>query len=179
MSRHDDQVREGEITLPFDPAEREDGPRCVFIGHVKSPWKTRADCPRNIAQARERMNEQGLSATLHIEEPYRPGLRTLAQYEHLIVLTWMHEAARHIIIQRPRHMPGPRGVFSLRSPARPNPVAMSTVRLLEVDEAEGLVRIDAIDCIDGTPLIDIRPWHPNIDMPPGWCEQRKPEKPPT
>ena len=171
MSSHDEQVREGEITLPFNPAEREGGPRCVFIGHVESPWKTRADCPRNIALARERMREEGRTAALRIAEPYRPGLRTLAQYEHLIVLYWMHEAARHIIIQRPRHMPGPRGVFSLRSPARPNPIAMSTVRLLDVDEKRGVLRIDAIDCLNGTPLIDIRPWHPNVDMPPGWCEK--------
>ncbi len=173
MSSRDDQVREGEITLPFDPAERTNGPRCVFIGHVDSPWKTRADCPRNITIARDRMRENDLTATLHIEEPYRPGLHTLEQYEHLIVLYWMHEAARHIIIQRPRHMPGPRGVFSLRSPARPNPIAMSTVRLLNINEAAGIVRIDAIDCLNGTPLIDIRPWHPNVDMPPGWCEERE------
>jgi tRNA-Thr(GGU) m(6)t(6)A37 methyltransferase TsaA len=173
MAGRDDQVREGEITLPFDPAEREDGPRCVFIGHVQSPWKSRAECPRNIALARARMKERGLTAALHIAEPYRPGLRELARYEHIVALYWMHEAARHIIIQRPRHMPGPRGVFSLRSPARPNPIAMSTVRVPGIDETAGIVRIDAIDCLDGTPLIDIRPWHPEIDMPEGWRPENR------
>ena len=171
MTSMQEQVRAGETTLDFDPAERADGPRCVFIGHVESPWKTREDCPRNISRARERMQAEGLSAALHIDEPYRPGLCALSNHEHIIVLTWMHEAARHIIVQRPCHAPGPRGVFSLRSPARPNPIAMSTVRLLEVDEARGIVRIDAIDCIDGTPLIDLRPWHAGVDMPPDWCEQ--------
>ena len=164
----DEQVREGEVTLPFDPGAETDGPRCVFIGHVQSPWRSRAECPRNIAQARERMQQAGLRAALHIRESYRPGLRELAHYRHVIVLYWMHEAARHIIVQRPRHMPGARGVFSLRSPARPNPIALSTVRVLDLDEEAGVIGIDAIDCIDGTPLIDVRPWNPDIDMPPGW-----------
>ena len=166
---NDDQVRAGEIVLPFDPGARNDGPRCVFIGHVRSPWNSRAECPRNISEARKRMQTQGLHAELHIDAPYRPGLAALAGHEHIIMLTWMHQAARHIIVQRPRHMPGPRGVFSLRSPARPNPIALSTVRVLALAEAAGIVRIDATDCLDGTPLIDIRPWNPDIDMPPDWC----------
>ena len=169
MAGNDEQVRPGEVTLPFDPGALAEGPRCVFIGHVRSPWKSRADCPRNIAQARERMRAQGQHAELHIDTPYRPGLAALAGHEHIIMLTWMHRAARHVIVQRPRHMPGPRGVFSLRSPARPNPIAVSTVRLLALDEAEGIARIDATDCLDGTPLIDIRPWNAAIDMPPEWC----------
>ena len=171
MAEAEDQVREGEITLPFDPGTAADGPRCVFIGHVQSPWKSREECPRNIALARERMRQAGLTAALHILEPYRPGLRALAQHRHIVVLYWMHRAARHIIVQRPRHMPGARGVFSLRSPARPNPVALSTVRVLGIDEENGAIGIDAIDCIDGTPLIDLRPWNPEIDMPPDWCRQ--------
>ena len=168
---HDDQVRDGEVVLPFDPGAQEDGPRCVFIGHVESPWKSRRECPRNVAIARARMQEMGAGAALHIDAPYRPGLEALAPYEYIVVLYWMHQAARHIIVQRPRHMPGRRGVFSLRSPVRPNPIALSTVRVLDLDEETGVIRIDAIDCMDGTPLIDIRPWNADIDMPPDWCER--------
>ena len=169
MPPHDEQVREGEITLPFDPAEAAEaasGPRLVFIGHVSSPWKTRAECPRNIEEARARMKAAGQTATLHIAEPYRPGLLALKERENIIVMYWMHEAARHIIVQRPRHMPGPRGVFSLRSPVRPNPIALSTVRLLDMDEQAGELTIDAIDCLNGTPLLDVRPWVPTADLPP-------------
>ena len=173
MSRNDDQVREGEITLPFDPAEMTDGPACVFIGQVRTPWKTRAECPRNMWEARRRMRETGQTAALHIAPPYRPGLLHVRDFSHLIVSYWMHEAARHIIVQCPRHMPGPRGVFSLRSPARPNPVAISTVKLLDVDEEAGIVRIDALDCIDGTPLFDLRPWVADIDLPEGFCQERR------
>ena len=55
------------------------------------------------------------------------------------------------------------GTFALRSPARPNPVALAVVKLLDVDQASGVVRIDAIDCVDGTPLIDLKPWFASID----------------
>ncbi len=169
MSKPDEQVREGEITLPFDPAEVADGPRLAFIGHVQTPWKTRKDCPRNLTEARQRMREHGLKAFLHIRAEYRQGLTGLEAYEHVIALYWMHRAARHIIIQRPRHQPGAFGVFALRSPVRPNNIAMSTVRILSLDQPAGIIEVDAIDCIDGTPLIDIRPWNPAIDAPEGFC----------
>jgi tRNA (Thr-GGU) A37 N-methylase len=100
----DEQVRAGEMTLPFDPAEVADGPRVIFIGHVHSPWKTRAHCPRNIIEARERMKASGTTATLRIAEPFRPGLLRLDEHSHIIVMYWMHEAARHIIVQRPRYI---------------------------------------------------------------------------
>lgn len=167
-SNNDDQVRAGEIVLPFDPGARNDGPRCVFIGHVRSPWKSREKCPRTIVQARARMQAENRHAELHLDTPYRPGLAGLAGHAHIVMLTWMHQAARHIIVQRPRHMAEARGVFSLRSPARPNPVAVATVRVLDVDMAAGVVRIDATDCVDGTPLIDIRPWYADMDVPPDW-----------
>ncbi len=169
MPSHDDQVRDGEITLPFDPGEVADGPRLAFIGHVESPWQTRRDCPRNLTEARQRMRKQGLRAFLHIREEYRQGLTGLDAYEHIIALYWMHQAARHIIIQRPRHMPGPHGVFALRSPVRPNNIAMSTVRILSLDQPSGSIEIDAIDCLNGTPLIDIRPWNRAIDAPEDIC----------
>ena len=167
---NDDQVREGEITLPFDPAETATGPRLMFIGHIESPWQTRAQCPRNITEARQRMKQEGSSAVLHIDEPFRPGLAGVEEYRHIIVLYWMHQAARHIIIQRPRHMPGAHGVFSLRSPVRPNAISLSTVKVLHVDPRAGTVRIDAIDCLNGTPLLDIRPWNPQVDLPEGYCD---------
>jgi tRNA (Thr-GGU) A37 N-methylase len=56
-------------------------------------------------------------------------------------------------------------VFALRSPVRPNPIALAVVRVLGVDQERGLVGIDAIDCLDGTPLIDIKPWLASIDGP--------------
>jgi len=164
-ARHPDE-REGEVTLPFDPARAADGPRVMFIGHVRSPWKERGDCPRNIPMARSRMAEMGVTASIEVDEAFRPGLLSLEKHAYIIVLYWMNEAARHIIIQRPRALKGLHGVFALRSPVRPNPLALATVRVLGLDAEKGIIEIDAIDCVDGTPLIDIKPWMEEIDMPP-------------
>lgn len=153
--------RPGEVRLPFYPAETAADATVVFIGKVRSPWKTRAECPRNIRQARERAEP----ATLEIEEAWRQGLRGLEEQENVIVLYWMQQSRRDLIIQQPRHRDEPVGVFALRSPARPNPIAIATVRILSMDQAAGLIKIDAIDCLDGTALLDIKPWLDTVDQP--------------
>ncbi len=170
--RHPDE-REGEVLLPFDPGEAIGGPRIMYIGRIESPWPTRKSCPRNISIARREMREAGRTAKLHIDAAFRPGLMSLGLYTHIIVMYWMHDAARHIIIQRPHSMRGPRGVFSLRSPVRPNPIALATVKVLSMDEDAGIIEIDAIDCMDGTPLVDIRPWMESIDAPEDFCKDRE------
>ncbi len=157
---NDRPPREGEIALPFDPAETADDARVIFIGRIRSPWKTRGECPRNLSIARER----GQAAVVEIDGPWRPGLAGLEQKTHIILAYWMDQAPRNLIVQAPRHGSGPRGVFALRSPARPNPVALATVRLTGLDIAAGVLNIDAIDCLDRTPLVDIKPWIGTIDQ---------------
>ncbi|MFV0333502.1 MAG: tRNA (N6-threonylcarbamoyladenosine(37)-N6)-methyltransferase TrmO [Tropicimonas sp.] len=154
------QKRDGEVALDFDPAERVEG-GVVFIGRIRSAWNERADCPRNISSARE----SGQGARIELDPAYRAGLEGLKAGRDLMVLYWMDRARRDLIVQNPRHAEGPRGVFSLRSPHRPNPVAMSAVTIREIDPAGGVIVIDAIDCLDGTPVIDIKPWLPSVDMP--------------
>lgn len=154
--------RSGEVRLPFDPTETATDAAVVFIGKIHSPWKTRADCPRNIRQARERAQP----AILEIDEAWRQGLLGFEKQEHAIVLYWMQQSRRDLIIQQPRHHDEPVGVFALRSPARPNPIAIATVRILSVNQSAGLIEIDAIDCLDGTALLDIKPWLENVDQPP-------------
>ncbi|MEO0683275.1 MAG: TrmO family methyltransferase, partial [Pseudomonadota bacterium] len=134
----------------------------VFIGRVRTPW-SRGDCPRNLRQARER----GGGATLEIDEAWRPGLSGLQEGGWIWALYWMAGARRDLIVQRPRHVQDGRGVFSLRSPARPNPVAMGAMRLLRLDAAAGRLEVDAADCFDGTPLLDVKPWLPTVDAPEG------------
>jgi tRNA-Thr(GGU) m(6)t(6)A37 methyltransferase TsaA len=155
--------REGEIALPFDPATlRADG-SVVFIGRVRSPWMTRAECPKNLRDARER---GGASATVEIDAPYRPGLAGLETASHVVLLTWLDRVQRNLIVQKPRHGLHAKGVFALRSPVRPNPIGLHIVRLLAMDPASGLLSIDAIDVLDGTPLIDVKPYFPSIDSYP-------------
>lgn len=110
-----------------------------------------------------RARDRNPAVTIEIDEAFRPGLNGLENYTHVIVAYWMHEARRDIIVQTPRHISNPRGVFALRSPVRPNPIALATVQILDFNQASGLMTIDAIDCLDGTPLLDIKPWLETID----------------
>jgi len=152
-------ARPKEIVLPVDPAQTADDARLVFIGHIETPWTTREDCPKNLRIARER----GKPAVVHVDDTWRQGLTGLEDYRHIVLLYWMHEARRDIILQQPRHSLEPSGTFALRSPVRPNPIALATVELTRLDAAEGRLEIDAIDCLNGTPLIDIKPWFASID----------------
>ncbi len=155
----DSRKRPGEIALDFDPAETAEDGSVVFIGRIESAWKTRDECPKNIARARER----GVPAMVAIDEAWRQGLTGLEAGARIVVMYWMHEAPRNLIIQAPRHRPDPVGVFALRSPARPNPIALASVTVLDIDQDAGRLTIDAIDCLDGTPVIDIKPWIASID----------------
>lgn len=161
--------REGEVALPFDPAALPADGTVVFVGRVRSPWTSRADCPKNLREARER---GGPPASVEIDPAYRPGLSGLETAIHIVLLTWLDHTQRNLILQKPRHALHPRGVFALRSPARPNPIGLHVVRLLSLDPVAGLLGIDAIDVLDGTPLLDVKPYFPSIDAfpdatPPG------------
>jgi len=89
---------------------------------------------------------------------------------HLVLLYWMDKSPRNLVLQVPGHYGAQHGTFALRSPARPNPIAMSVVRLLCV-EGNKLVVI-GLDCLDGTPLVDIKPYFASTDSVPeavvGW-----------
>jgi tRNA (Thr-GGU) A37 N-methylase len=85
----------------------------------------------------------------------------------------MHHAPRNLIVQKPRHAVEPKGVFALRSPARPNPVGLDVARLLEIDAEAGLLTIDASDMLDGTPVIDIKPYFASIDAFPDALPPRR------
>jgi tRNA-Thr(GGU) m(6)t(6)A37 methyltransferase TsaA len=95
-----------------------------------------------------------------------PGLAGLEHVSHVAVLTWLDRSARNLIVQKPRHAPRPKGVFALRSPARPNPVGLHIARLVGLDADAGILTLDAIDVLDGTPIIDIKPYYASTDSVP-------------
>jgi tRNA-Thr(GGU) m(6)t(6)A37 methyltransferase TsaA len=134
----------------------------VFIGRIRTPFTNRADCPRNVRMART----GGGTATVEVNPPFRAGLLGLDRASHVILLYWMDEAERDLMVQHPRHVDGPRGVFSIRSPARPNPIALSVAGLLAIDAEAGILTVEQMDCRDGTPLLDIKPYWPSIDSVP-------------
>lgn len=159
------EIRPGEVALPGGLGAAEDA-GLAFIGRIRTPW-SRGDCPKNIAAARERMAAEGITGTrIELDPRLAPALTGLTVGQPLLLLYWFHKARRDLVLQAPKHADGPRGTFALRSPNRPNPIAAATVMLTGLDAAAGLLEIDAIDCFDGTPLVDIKPWLEMVDRPP-------------
>ena len=152
----------GEVFLADDPAVAGGDAHVVFIGRVRSAWTRDTPRPKNPREARER----GGAARLEIGAAYRPALLGLERFSHVVVLAWLHEADRRALVIHPPHADAPRGVFALRSPVRPNPIGLTVARLLKVNAEAGIVEIDAIDFLDGTPLIDVKPYRPGIDAVP-------------
>ncbi len=148
-------IRPGEVTIEL-PQAFDAG--VYFIGRIRTPFKTRADCPRNIAGSEA-------VARVEVDPRYAAGLRDLELYSHAILLYWMDKARRDLIEQVPAHLGRPRGTFALRSPVRPNPIALAVVEVLGIEGTAITVR--SVDCIDGTPLVDIKPYFASIDSVPG------------
>ncbi len=153
------ETRDGERKLEQDPASMPPDGGIVFIGRITSPWTTRETCPKNMRAARE----TGQPAWLTVDNVYRDGLQGLDRASHIIILSWLHHAPRNLIVQKPRHAAEAKGVFGLRSPARPNPVGLHVARLVGLDIGSGRIDLDAIDVLDGTPVIDIKPYFASVD----------------
>lgn len=156
MSEFHTDPRPGERRIA--PPERPDA-GVHFIGRIRTPWKTRGECPKN-SRAATALGEAAICEVV-LDPRYGEGLRGIERFSHLWMLYWMDRAARDLIVQFPKHLDEARGVFALRSPARPNPVAMAAVRLIG---AEGeTLRVLGLDCLDGTPLIDVKPYFASTD----------------
>ncbi|HSI40503.1 MAG TPA: tRNA (N6-threonylcarbamoyladenosine(37)-N6)-methyltransferase TrmO [Xanthobacteraceae bacterium] len=157
-------VRPGEVTFPL-PASPDAG--VYFIGRLRTPWTHRRDCPKNG-------RESEAVCTVEFDPALAPALEGLEGTTHLWLLYWMDRAPRDLVVQVPRSYGKGRGTFALRSPARPNPIAMSAVRLLGIDGNR--LAVVGLDCLDGTPLLDIKPYFASTDSHPeavvGWHRDR-------
>jgi len=108
------------------------------------------------------------AVTVQIAVTYRPGLRQLDRFSHVIVLWWAsgHDApqSRSIMTTQLPYAPGVEaGVFACRSEYRPNPIALTVCKILEVDEQEGRIVVGDIDAFDGTQILDLKPYFPVCD----------------
>ena len=139
------EIRPGEVAVEA-PAARDAG--LVFIGRIRTPWTSRLETPR---QGRH----DGPVCRLEVFEPWVAALRGLELYAHLEVIYWLHRSRRDLVLQSPKNDGAARGTFSLRSPVRPNPLGTSLVKLVGIEGATVLVR--GLDCLDETPLLDIKP----------------------
>jgi tRNA-Thr(GGU) m(6)t(6)A37 methyltransferase TsaA len=116
-------IREGEkaVELPGQPDAS-----LYFIGRIHTPWKERKDCPKNA-------RESEAVCTVDVDPRWRDGLKDVETCSHLMLLYWMDKSPRDLVLQVPGHYGAQHGTFALRSPARPNPVAVSVVKLLRVE----------------------------------------------
>lgn len=149
-------IRPGEIAGPAP--DRADA-TLTFIGRLRTPFQRREDCPRRGDA------DAGPVCTVDIDAPFRAALLGIAPGMRLELLYWMHLARRDLLVQVPRSNPIPRGSFALRAPNRPNPIATSIVVVTAVTE-DGL-RVRGLDCLDGTPLVDIKPDFRRPEAPAG------------
>ena len=106
--------------------------------------------------------------TLEILKPFRPALKQLDYFSHLMVFWWANKhdnkQSRSTLQCEPPYAKGKiTGVFATRAEYRPNPIAVTTCKILEVDENKGMIRVADIDAYDGTPIIDLKAYFPVCD----------------
>jgi tRNA-Thr(GGU) m(6)t(6)A37 methyltransferase TsaA len=125
------------------------------IGRVASPLRSRTEAPRQG-------DEGAPQAHLVLDEDVVPGLAGVMVGDELLVLTWLHEADRSALSVHPRgdHDRPAQGVFTTRSPDRPNPIGLHRVRVLAIEN--GQLQVSALEAIDGTPVVDLKPVLGNV-----------------
>lgn len=138
-------LRPGEAAV--EPPAQTDA-ALYFIGTIRTPWRTRRECPK-------RGDLEGPVCAIVVDERWRAALKGLAGFRRIQVLYWMHRARRDLVLQAPSGAAETSGTFALRSPVRPNPIASSIVELVGIDGTTLQVR--GLDCLDGTPLLDLKP----------------------
>jgi len=129
------------------------------IGAIHSPFTDIAGMPIQPNGAR------GTRGTVEVFPSYAGGLQDLDGFERIILIYAFHQCNGHQLVVKPFLDTTSRGVFATRSPKRPNAIGLSTVRLIEVKG--GTLTVEDIDVLDGTPLLDIKPYVPAFDAYPG------------
>ena len=162
---NDPSIRPGEVAVPL-PDRTDAG--VYFIGKIRTPWRTRHECPR-------RGDLDGPICTIEVDERWLAALSGIETHPRIQVLYWMHEARRDLVLQRPGSTGQTYATFALRSPVRPNPIAASVVKLVGLDGNK--LSVIGLDCLDGTPLLDIKPYYASTDSVPeamvGWRQAQR------
>ena len=124
------------------------------IGKIESPYRVRGDAPRQGRLSKEIMK-------LIINEEYKEAMKDLETIEHIVVLYWGNRADRDVLIAEPPGSGKQTGVFSCRSPNRPNPIALCVAKILDI--TDNVITVVGLDAFDGSPLLDIKPYINLVD----------------
>ena len=136
------------------------------IGTVTSPFETPDEVPKNPSKSVE------ATGTVDIAQRYAAGLEHIDGFSHIVLLTHLHEVDTVNMTCDPPFADVQPGIFATRGPSRPNSIGLSIVRLL--DREGTALSVDQLDLIDGTPVLDIKPFAPKddelTDLSGGWIE---------
>jgi tRNA-Thr(GGU) m(6)t(6)A37 methyltransferase TsaA len=147
-----------DISIHFQP-----------IGMIFSPFKDLAGMPIQPT------SDLSASGTIEVFPEFVPGLKDLDGFSHLILLYHLHKAGPTKLEITPFLDSQPHGIFATRAPNRPNAIGLSVVELTSIEG--GILYVDHLDTLDGTPLLDIKPYIPEFDYRPnariGWLDQAR------
>ena len=139
------------------------------IGIIHSPFKDLANMPI------QPIGEGSAPGTVELSPEYTAGLIDLDGFSHIILLYYLHKVSQMLLTVVPFLDSRAHGVFATRAPVRPNPIGISVVPLHKIEG--NLLFVDQLDVLDGTPLLDIKPYVPEFDeragIRIGWLEQAK------
>lgn len=139
------------------------------IGVIRTPFDTLENMP---IQPTSEASQPGI---IEIYPEYIAGLKDLAGFSHIYLLYYLHRVQRAKMTVTPFLDSQPRGLFSTRAPSRPNPIGLSLVKLVRIEDNN--LYIADIDVLDETPLLDIKPYIPGFEAPQdiriGWAEQAR------
>jgi tRNA-Thr(GGU) m(6)t(6)A37 methyltransferase TsaA len=139
------------------------------IGIIHTPFENPVGMPIQPAGA------AGISGSVQLFPEYAAGLQDLAGFSHIILLYHFHRSAGFDLMTTPFMGKQEHGLFATRTPRRPNPIGLSTVKLISVEEH--ILHIEEVDMLNGTPLLDVKPYVPEFDRLKdcctGWLEEER------
>ncbi|MBK7927609.1 MAG: tRNA (N6-threonylcarbamoyladenosine(37)-N6)-methyltransferase TrmO [Bryobacterales bacterium] len=142
------------------------------IGVIHTPFPSAADTPIQPSRAGDARGE------VLVDMAYREGLRDLEGFERVWLVYWFHQSGPPALLVTPFLDTQRHGVFATRAPARPSPIGISAVRLLAV--RGGVLDVSGVDMLDGTPLLDVKPYVPEFDSYPearaGWFDESRSQR---
>jgi tRNA-Thr(GGU) m(6)t(6)A37 methyltransferase TsaA len=133
--------------------------RCQPLGIIHTAFKSSDGTPIQPSRAK------GTRGIVEVYEPYQEGLADLDGFERIWLIYWLDRAIAPRMMVKPYLDSEERGVFATRAPSRPNPIGISAVRLIAIKD--GRLEVEEIDILDGTPLLDIKPYISEWDAYPG------------